>query len=193
MGYPLVGQNGLMMNVHYLNTTAMPVTPKVTITIYPAKAGTVTTHVGTIFLNNSSIYVPAQTPETNLVAVSNSNTPISDESYTIFTHWSHMHQYSTDFQASTNGAVFYEEKQWSEPPLITAGTGTNQSSLLPKAMGAGASIKWTCMYYNPTSQPMTFGDSAMTNDMCIYLGQYYPAEGTPSSNPNYPDVIVSQR
>jgi hypothetical protein len=60
-------------------------------------------------------------------------------------------------------------------------------------MGAGASIKWTCMYYNPTSQPMTFGDSAMTNDMCIYLGQYYPAEGTPSSNPNYPDVIVSQR
>jgi hypothetical protein len=60
-------------------------------------------------------------------------------------------------------------------------------------MAAGAPIKWTCMYYNPTSQAMTFGDSAQTADMCIYLGQYYPAEGTPSSNPNYPDVIVSQR
>jgi hypothetical protein len=193
MGYPLVGQNGLMMNVHYLNTSATPVTPKVTITLYPAKAGTVTTHVGTIFLSNASIYVPAQTPETSLVAVSNTNTPISDESYTIFTNWSHMHQYSTDFQASTNGTVFYDEKQWSEPPLITAGVGTNRSSLLPKTMAAGAPIKWTCMYYNPTSQAMTFGDSAQTADMCIYLGQYYPAEGTPSSNPNYPDVIVSQR
>jgi hypothetical protein len=193
MGYPLVGQNGLMMNVHYLNTSSTPVTPKVTITIYPAKPGTVTTHVGTIFLSNASIYVPAQTPETSLVPVSNTNTPISDESYTIFTNWSHMHQYSTDFQASTNGTVFYDEKQWSEPPLITAGTGTNQSSLLPKTMTASAPIKWTCMYYNPTSQAMTFGDSAQTADMCIYLGQYYPADGTPSSNPNYPDVIVSQR
>jgi hypothetical protein len=193
MGYPLVGQNGLMMNVHYLNASSTPVTPKVTITFYPAKPGTVTTHVGTIFLNNQTIYVPAGTPKTNLVAVTNSNVPISDESYTIFTHWSHMHQYSTDFQASTGGTVFYEEKQWNEPPLITAGTGTNQSPLLPKTMNSGATITWTCMYYNPTSQPMIFGDSAMTNDMCIYLGQYFPAEGTPSSNPNYPDVIVSQR
>jgi hypothetical protein len=124
--------------------------------------------------------------------VTNTDTPISDESYTIFTNWSHMHQYALDFQASTGGAVFYDEKQWSEPPLISAGTGTNQSPMLPMQMTAGASIKWTCMYYNPTSQLMTFGDSAATNDMCIYLGQYYPAEGTPSSNPNYPDVIVSQ-
>ncbi len=193
MGYPLVGQNGLMMNVHYLNTSAMPVTPKVTITIYPAKPGTVTTHVGTIFLNSQSIYVPAETPQTSQVATTKTDTPIGDEGYTIFTNWSHMHQYATDFQASTGGAVFYEEKQWSEPPLITAGTGMNQSPLLPKTMAAGASITWTCMYYNPTTQPMTFGDSAMTDDMCIYLGQYYPAEGTPTSNPNYPDVIVSQQ
>ena len=42
-----------------------------------------------------------------------------------------MHQYSTDFQASTGGKVFYEEKQWSEPPLITAGTGNNQSPCSP--------------------------------------------------------------
>jgi hypothetical protein len=193
MGYPLVGQNGLMMNVHYLNVSATAVTPKVTIAIYPAKAGTVTTHVGTIFLNSQSIYVPAETPQTNEVAATKSNVPIGDEGYTIFTNWSHMHQYATDFQASTGGALFYEEKQWSEPPLITAGTGMNQSPLLPKTMAAGASITWTCMYYNPTTQPMTFGDSAMTDDMCIYLGQYYPADGTPTSNANYPDVIVSQQ
>ncbi len=193
MGYPLIGQNGLMMNAHYLNTSSTAVTPKVTITIYPAKPGTVTTHVGTVFLNNQTIYVPAGTTQANPVAISNSNTPITDESYTIFTNWSHMHQYSLDFQASTNGTVFYDEMQWSEPPLITAGTGTHESPTLPMAMKAGTSIEWTCSYYNPTSQPMTFGDSAMTNDMCIYLGQYYPADGTPTTNANYPDVIVSQR
>jgi hypothetical protein len=193
MGYPLVGNNGVMMNVHYLNASATAVTAKVTITIYPAKEGKVTTHVGTIFLNNQSIFVPAGTSETKPLAVSNSNTPISDESYTIFTNWSHMHQYATDFQASTGGKVFYDEKQWSEPPLITAGTGAHQSPLLPMAMSPGASIQWTCQYYNPTKQLMTFGDSASTNDMCIYLGQYYPAEGSPTTNANYPDVIVSQQ
>ena len=193
MGYPLVGQNGVMMNVHYLNASATPVTPRVTITIYPAKDGTVTTHVGTVFLNNQTIYVPSGTTMESPLAVSNSDTPISDESYTIFTHWSHMHQYAMDFKASAGGKVFYEEKQWSEPPLVTAGTGMNQSPLLPLAMKAGTSIEWTCLYYNPTPQLMTFGDSAATNDMCIYLGQYYPAEGTPTTNPNYPDVIVSQR
>jgi hypothetical protein len=192
MGYPLVGQNGVMMNVHYLNASSTAVTPKVTITVYPAKEGTVTTHVGTIFLNNQTIYVPANTPDTKPVAISSSDTPISDESYTIFTNWSHMHQYSNDFQASTGGKVFYEEMQWSEPPLITAGTGVHQSPMLPMAMMPGASITWTCKYYNPTSQLMTFGDSAATNDMCIYLGQYYPAEGTPTTNTNYPDVIVSK-
>jgi hypothetical protein len=25
--------------------------------------------------------------------------------------------------------------------------------------------------------------------MWIYLGQYYPAEGTPTTNPDYPDIV----
>jgi hypothetical protein len=192
MGYPLVGTNGLMMNAHYLNTSSTPVTPQVTITIYPAKAGVVTTHVGTIFLNNISISVPANTPESNPVNISASNTPIIDEDYTIFTNWSHMHQYATDFTASTAAGQFYEETDWNEPALITAGSGaegTHTSPLLPMAMKSGTQISWNCKYYNPTNAAMTFGDSALTQNMCIYLGQYYPADGTPSTNPNYPDII----
>ena len=190
MGYPLIGQNGLMMNVHYLNTSAQPVTPKVTITIYPARAGTVTTHVGTVFLNTDLISVAAGT--TTPVAVSESSAPITDEDYTIFTNWSHMHMYATDFKASANGSVFYEETTWQEPPLITAGSDTSmhESPLLPLAMKSGEAIEWTCMYTNPTAQTMTFGESAQTSDMCIYMGQYYPADGTPSTNPNYPDVLM---
>jgi hypothetical protein len=191
MGYPLVGTNGLMMNVHYLNTSGSDVTPEVSITIYPAKAGTVTTHVGTIFLNNISISVPP-TPESNPINISSSNTPIVDEDYTIFTNWSHMHQYAIDFTASTPAGQFYEETDWSEPPLITAGSGaqgTHTSPMLPMNVKSGTSISWNCKYYNPTNTTMTFGDSALTQNMCIYLGQYYPADGTPSTNPNYPDII----
>ena len=193
MGYPLVGANGVTMNVHYLNASSQAVTPKVTIIIYPAKAGTVTTRVGTLFLNNRAINVPAGTAKSNPIAVTGNDVPIRDQDYTIFTNWSHMHQYATDFQASANGKAFYDEKQWAEPPLTTAGTGVNQSPLLPLKVKAGTQISWTCPYYNPSSQAMTFGDSAQTDDMCIYLGQYYPAYGTPSSNSNYPDILYDTR
>jgi hypothetical protein len=192
MGYPLVGNNGLMMNAHYLNTGSTPITPHVSITIYPAKAGVVTTHVGSIFLNNLLIDVPAYAKAP--AWYSTSGVPITAENYTIITNWSHMHQWATDFQALTNNKVFYEEPSWSEPPLITAAPAgvtpvpKNTSPNLPMQMTAGQSIQWQCQYANTTNPPieLTFGDSAQTNVMCIYVGQYYPADTT---SPDYPDIV----
>jgi hypothetical protein len=185
MGYPLLAQNGLMMNVHYLNTSGADITPSVSITIYPAKTGYVTVKVGTIFLNNQKISVPAGTTMSNPVTVTDSLAPISDEDYTIFTNWSHMHKYAFDFTSDLNGTQFYEETNWDEPQLQTAA----QNQMLPLSAKSGSTIKWNCVYYNPTTSTMSFGESANTSDMCIYMGQYYPADGTPSSNANYPDII----
>src|ERR1700722_16526000 len=133
MGYPIVSANGLMMNAHYLNTGSEPVTPTVTITIYPAKAGVVTTHVGSIFLNNTAFGVPANT--TTPTWYPKTQTPIVAEDYTIISNWSHMHQYATDFQAltgSASGSKFYDETNWSEPTLINA--GNDPMHLLPMQM-----------------------------------------------------------
>jgi hypothetical protein len=182
MGYPVVKANGLMMNAHYLNVGTTATTPTVSITIYPAKDGVVTTHVGSIFLNNTAFGVPAMTltktwyPKTQ--------TPITAESYTIISNWSHMHQYATDFQALTNGKVYYDETNWSEPTLINA--ANDPMHLLPMQMNAGQSITWQCLYTNPTSMDMNFGDFAQTSVMCIYIGQYYPADTT---SPSYPDIV----
>src|SRR5580704_7791486 len=59
MGYPLVGQNYLMINAHYLNTGSEAINAAVSITITPAKSGVVQTHVGSIFLNQTTMSVPA--------------------------------------------------------------------------------------------------------------------------------------
>lgn len=32
----------------------------------------------------------------------------------------------------------------------------------------------TCDYDNETDQTLTFGESAATNEMCIFVGAYYP-------------------
>ena len=103
-----------------------------------------------------------------------------------------MHRYATDFQALTNGQVFYEEKDWNAPPLITAAPAgvtpapMNTSALLPMKMSAGQSITWQCQYTNDTGMDLTFGDSVVSNVACVYIGQYYPADTT---QPNYPDVV----
>jgi hypothetical protein len=182
MGYPIVPTNGLMMNAHYLNIGSQPTTPTVSITIYPAKPGVVTTRVGSIFLNNTLFSVPANT--TTPTWYPKTQTPITSEDYTIFTNWSHMHQYSSDFQTLTNGTKFYDEMNWSEPKLITS--DVDPMHLLPLKMKAGQAITWQCLYTNPTSMDMPFGDYARTNVMCIYIGQYYPADTT---SPSYPDIV----
>jgi hypothetical protein len=182
MGYPIVSANGLMMNAHYLNTSSEATTPTVSITIYPAKPGVVTTHVGSIFLNNTVFDVPANT--TTPTWYPKTQTPITAEDYTIITNWSHMHQYASDFQASTGGTTFYNETNWDEPTLRTS--ENDPLHMLPLQMKAGASITWQCQYTNPTSMDMPFGDYAQTNVMCIYIGQYYPADTT---SPSYPDIV----
>ena len=58
--------------------------------------------------------------------------------------------------------------------------------LLPLKMKAGQANTWQCLYTNPTSMDMPFGDYAQTNVMCIYIGQYYPADTT---SPSYPDIV----
>ena len=104
MGYPLVGANYLMINVHYLNTGASTITANVSIDITPAKAGVVQTHVGTMFLNQTTMSVPAsvtvQAPyhSTMIWGGDPGNLPAS---YSIFTSWSHMHQWAMKFTATT--------------------------------------------------------------------------------------------
>jgi len=139
----------------------------------------VTTHVGSLFLNNSSFMVPP-TPVSSPVPETMTWTPSGQlpQSYTVFTSWSHMHKWGVDFTASTNGKVFYQEKQWDSPPLYV--------HTPPIQMTGNQSISWSCSYYNDTGKTLTFGDSAASNVMCIYFAQYYPA------NPQNPDILVSQ-
>jgi hypothetical protein len=181
MGYPIASENGLMLNAHFINATAEPMTPVVTITIWPAKPGLVTTHVGTIWLQNTGFSVPASSGPTWYSA---SSAPIASEDYTIITNWAHVHSYASEFQASANGAVFYDiaspGTDLIEPPLQTA------SAFLPMPMKAGTAIDWRCNYTGNGMFDRPFGDSYDKNVMCFYMAQYYPADTTSLS---YPDII----
>jgi hypothetical protein len=192
MGYPLIGQNYLMINVHYLNTTVQPIMANVSITLTPARAGVVKTHVGSIFLNQTTMSVPPtatmQNP-THTTMIWGGDPGIIPPSYTILTSWSHMHRWGMKFTASTGSNTFYTETSWDSPNLFIhapnmpePATATGPTS--PVRMDGNPPITWDCEYYNDTGAALGFGDSARSSVMCIYIGQYYPA------NPNAPDDVA---
>jgi hypothetical protein len=192
MGYPLVGANYLMINVHYLNTGSTAINASVSITITPAKTGVVKTHVGTIFLNQTSMSVPATTPPSvyDSTKTWNGDPGILPASYTIFSSWSHMHKWASKFTAATGGQTIYTETNWDSPNLFFHAPNMAEPSTATGVthgitMTNNPSVTWDCTYLNDTGMTLGFGDSAQTNAMCIYLGQYYPAN---AQNPD--DIAV---
>jgi hypothetical protein len=81
-----------------------------------------------------------------------------------------MHKQGVHFVAKTNtGVTLYDGTEWAEP--------------LPKGfdpavpLKAGTQITWSCTYNNATGQTLTFGESALTNEMCIFPGEFYNKTG----------------
>jgi hypothetical protein len=168
---------GIRLNVHLVNPTASDVTASAQVTMYVGKSGAVTTHVGTIFMNQISIALLGQAPPSAPVPFA--RTCGLPQDVNILSSWNHMHKRATDFKVSASGgAPFYESTVWAEPPMF------NHSP--PLAFKSGTSITWECDYYNDTGGPLTFGESANKNIMCIYVGQYYPA------NPANPSIMCMQ-
>ena len=42
----------------------------------------------------------------------------------------------------------------------------------PIMLNPGDAISWTCSYDNDTDQTLTYGDSALKNEMCIYIARF---------------------
>jgi hypothetical protein len=66
---------------------------------------------------------------------------------------------------TSTGVHLVDTTQWDSPPPVTYDP--------PVLLNPGDSITWTCTYDNNTGSTLTFGDSALKNEMCIYVGRYY--------------------
>ena len=62
------------------------------------------------------------------------------------------------------GETLYDVASWEAPP---------KTFTPARPLTATQHIDFTCTYKNDTSETLTFGESAATNEMCILLGQYY--------------------
>jgi hypothetical protein len=154
---------GVRLAVHYVNPSDEPLDVDATVRFYVAAPGTVTDHAAHIFYNNVGVYVPPHSPGTA------KKTCVLPKDISLFSVTSHMHKFGTSFKAETDdGQTLYESTSWSEAPFHVFDP--------PLALKKGQKVTYTCSYQNSTDSPLTFGESANTNEMCILSGRYFPAD-----------------
>jgi hypothetical protein len=161
------GTQGFHMQMHYLNASKdTAFKAHVTVRFQKATAGTIQHHAGVFFFNNvSGIQIPANTT----MDVSASCTFKRDVQVIFAT--AHTHRFSNSFEARVSDTPVYNTDSWDNAP--------NKQYAPPIAVGANDQVTWKCNVTNPSTNPgdvLTFGESANTNEMCIFDGQYYPAD-----------------
>jgi hypothetical protein len=153
--------------VHYLNTTSDPIDASVTITLNYVSADQVTNLAASMFLNALGVKVP---PGTSTQGFSYQ----VGTDMNLLTAAGHMHRRGTHFAGTAmfpdgTTKTLYTTDTWDEPVAAAFAPAV--------ALPSGTSIDWACTYANDTGTTLRFGESANTNEMCIFTGTFYPAPG----------------
>jgi hypothetical protein len=159
------------MLAHYLNTTASPLTANITVKLTTVDPATVNKWVAQIFLNKVGLIVP---PGSGVAISTTCKIPATFGPIELLGGVSHMHKHAIHFKAvASTGANLYETDNWDSPQEAVYAT--------PLRLNPSDSITFTCTYNNNTGGILTFGESAATNEMCIFSGRF-------TSSPNGDDI-----
>jgi hypothetical protein len=160
----------LLLQSHYVNTTDADVDAHVVLTLHTVDISTITQEAGSIIFSNANISIA---PHSKLRVTMTCPIPSDFHPAEL---WSHMHKDAVNFVANTSdttqaavlGDSLYQESDWSEP----------QPRMYPYdppvTLHAGSTVTFSCDFDNETDNTITYGDSALTNEMCILHGMYWP-------------------
>jgi hypothetical protein len=163
VGRFLPATDGIRLQAHYLNTSTDTITAQVTLTVHYVDPSQVTAHAASVFLNNLGVRAaPGESTSTKTYSL-----PYDIK---LIGAGSHMHSRGVNFLANVvGGQDLYQTTDWDEPQPVGFDPAID--------ILTGQQIQWACTYQNETAQTLTFGESASTNEMCIFVGTYYPAPG----------------
>ncbi|HJZ85105.1 MAG TPA: hypothetical protein VKN99_08050 [Polyangia bacterium] len=162
---PLKAHQPLIFNMHYLNTTQSPMTVQVWVNLDYATGGY--QKAGAFVTFNTMISIP---PGGTQTVGGNCSVPAGIKFFTMSTH---SHKRTTDAMAARYlngqvGEVLVNTTDWEHATVSK--WGDPYLTLAP-----GEQIHYECSYRNTTTQTITVGESANTNEMCMAVGYYFPA------------------
>jgi hypothetical protein len=170
IGLPTTGNEVLIFQVHYLNASATDLQAQVNVDLtFDSNASDISTQAGIIFFYDPFIDVPA-----GAMGKASMRCLIPSD-ITLLYASSHYHSRGVGYDAYIDPAVaelgttpFYTSTSWSSP----------DNAQLTMPIAAGSRIRFECDYDNSAgTQDFYAGQSAQTNEMCMFIGTYYPEMG----------------
>ena len=174
VGMEITANQHLYVQMHYLNTTDHELKVHVSINGWTYKPTDTFTKAAAFVTFNTQIQIP---PKDGAMTVypfkaTCSNTPVGVNFFTMSTH-SHRRSHETKvFDGSTQ---ILDSTDWEHPTIKSYLTDTPTWNFY-KFKGQ---LSYECDYINDLSQEVVTGDSADTNEMCMAVGYFYPADGGP--------------
>ncbi|HEY1691209.1 MAG TPA: hypothetical protein VGG39_03565 [Polyangiaceae bacterium] len=170
VGLPAVPNEVLIFQVHYLNAGATALDAKVNVDLtFDTDGDDIQQQAGIIFFYDPFIDVPAGS-----TAKASMRCPIPSD-ITLLYASSHYHSRGVGYSAWNDSAPdqlatssFYTSDSWSSP----------DNAQLTMPIKGGSLIRFECDYDNSAgTQDYFAGQSAQTNEMCMFIGTYYPEMG----------------
>ena len=150
-----------LVNVHYVNPSDAPLTAEVRITFDTLPADEITQEGDILFLYNPLISVPP-----NAAARAHWRCPVHQD-ITISNIQSHMHSRGIGYEARVDdNPAFYTNTQWEHVPVVP---------LENLVVEAGSKLDYYCDYRNTEARHVYQGPRS-TDEMCMLIGSYYPAD-----------------
>ncbi len=191
VGLPFSAGTQLILNMHFINTGTTALYPKVKFNILFAE--NIQYKAGVMVSFNNSIDVPAATAAgPGQQTVKGTCTAPAGSNFFIMSTHTHKHATAaivTYNSGGTSEEIVHTGPETTYPTDQEQGSGTDWEHpgvaqwLAPSFLTTklGDSFTYSCAYTNTDSTPVTVGETAASNEMCMAIGYYYPA-GTTSCN-----------
>jgi hypothetical protein len=166
LGQKIAPNTPAYLQMHYLNSSDVPIQAHVTLNAEALDAGAPYTQTANFITYNSQISIPPGA--TNDVESMTCNVPAGIQFWTMSTH-AHKQAIKTTVKDGT--AVAFTSQDWEHPGAATWLTA-------PFFTFASGKLTYECVYNNTgtnASRTITAGSSAETNEMCMAVGYFFPA------------------
>jgi Copper type II ascorbate-dependent monooxygenase, C-terminal domain len=158
----------LLAQAHVVNLADGPLDAKINLTFHTVKPDTAPTEAGSLFYFDPIIDVPPHGTTTAQAAC-----VLGADVHLLFVT-SHMHHHGVGYHAERQGdpeGSIYTATSWTEP-APRAFAPDDAAGLLKK----GSALTYTCSYKNGLDQHFIAGPSADKDEVCMFIGLYYPKQ-----------------
>jgi hypothetical protein len=162
VGFRVAAHQQYVMETHYINTTAEPLTVTSGFGVTYGAPGTVTQRAATYFFGTMNIDVAANAAGTSSVSC----TP--PEPMALRTMFGHVHRWGTGVDVSlarAGGAEedVYQSDEWEDPPIARFEGGLE--------LGTSDAVRVACDWQNGSAASLRY-----PQEMCFAIGYFWPAE-----------------